>query len=437
MKTKQILSTILASTLLAGTMVGCGSSSGASSQSSSDAGSGKTIKVYQLKVEINDALQELAKKYEKEKGVKVEVTSVGGGADYGASLKAEFQKGTEPDIFMIQGAGDYETWKHKIDDLSDQGWVKNAVKGTLDTVTIDGKVYGMPAATEGYGLLYNKDILDKAGIDPKSLDSFDKLKAAFETLDSKKAELGLDNVVSYTTKEFWVTGNHTFNIPLATQDNPAQFTKDYLAGKADIVNNKQFNDWMNLVELLCKYGGGKNLDTIDYSTQVGNFALGKTAFLHQGNWVAGDLQKLEDPNKKFHMGFAPLAINNDSKVSGSIPVGVPMYWVVNKDSKINKEAKEFLDWMVTSQTGQEALVKDMNMIPAFTNFTVESDNELNKSISEYNKEGKTLPWAFTNLPDGFNKNSVAPLFSKFINTDMGPQAKKDMLQGIQDATKAK
>lgn len=275
MKTKQILSTILASTLLAGTMVGCGSSSGASSQSSSDGGSGKTIKVYQLKVEINDALQELAKKYEKEKGVKVEVTSVGGGADYGASLKAEFQKGTEPDIFMIQGAGDYETWKHKIDDLSDQGWVKNAVKGTLDTVTIDGKVYGMPAATEGYGLLYNKDILDKAGIDPKSLDSFDKLKAAFETLDSKKAELGLDNVVSYTTKEFWVTGNHTFNIPLATQDNPAQFTKDYLAGKADIVNNKQFNDWMNLVELLCKYGGGKNLDTIDYSTQVGNFALGR------------------------------------------------------------------------------------------------------------------------------------------------------------------
>lgn len=438
MKTKKILSTILASALLVGTMTGCGSSStGTSAQSPSDSGSGKTVRVYQLKVEINDALQELAKKYEKEKGVKVDVTSVGGGADYGASLKAEFQKGTEPDIFMIQGSGDYQIWKHKIDDLSSEKWISNAFKGTLDTVTIDGKVYGMPVATEGYGLIYNKDILDKAGIDPKSIDTFDKLKAAFETLDSKKADLGIDNVVSYTTKEFWVTGNHTFNIPLATQDNSTQFTQDYLAGKADIVNNKQFNDWMNLVELLCKYGGGKNLDTIDYTTQVGNFALGKTAFLHQGNWVAGDLKKLEDPNKKFDMGFVPLAINNDSKISGSIPVGVPMYWVVNKDSKVNKEAKEFLDWMVTSQAGQEALVKDMGMIPAFTNFTVESDNPLNKSINEYNKAGKTLPWAFTNLPDGFNKNSLAPLFSKFINTDMGDQAKKDMLQGIQDATKAK
>ena len=435
MKTKKILSTILVSALLVGTMVGCGTSSSVgSSDSASKSDSGKTVKIFQLKVEINDALQQLAKKYEQEKGVKVEITSVGGGADYGASLKAEFQKGTEPDVFMVQGAGDYGVWKHKIDDLSSEAWVKNAVKGALDTITFDGKVYGMPAATEGYGLIYNKEILDKAGIDPKSIDTFDKLKAAFEKLDSKKAELGLDNVISYTTKETWVTGNHTFNIPLAAQENPKQFTEDYVAGKADVVNNKQFNDWMNLVELMCKYGGGKTLDTIDYSHQVGSFALGKTAFMQQGNWVASDLKNLD---AKFDMGFVPLAINDDTKVSGSIPVGVPMYWVVNKDSKVNKEAKEFLDWMVTSKTGQESIVKDMNMIPAFTNFTVESDNALNKSISEYNKAGKTIPWAFTNLPDGFSMNNIGPLFSKFLTTDMGAQAKKDMLQGIQDAKRSK
>ena len=293
MKTKKILSTILATTLLVGTMVGCGTTSSTGSGSAAKTESGKTVKIFQLKVEINDQLQALAKKYEEEKGVKVEITSVGGGADYGASLKAEFQKGTEPDVFMVQGAGDYGIWKHKIDDLSSEAWVKNAVKGTLDTITFDGKVYGMPAATEGYGLIYNKAILDKAGIDPKSIDTFDKLKAAFEKLDSKKAELGLDNVVSYTTKETWVTGNHTFNIPLAAQENPKQFTEDYVARKADVVNNKQFNDWMNLVELLCKYGGGKTLDTIDYSNQVGNFALGKTAFMQQGNWVASDLKNLE------------------------------------------------------------------------------------------------------------------------------------------------
>lgn len=434
MKMKKVLATVLATTLACGILAGCGSPAPGTQDTADTAkkdGEGKVVRVFQLKVEINDALQALAKKYEEETGVKVEVTSVGGGADYGASLKAEFQKGTEPDIFMIQGAGDYGVWKHKIDDLTSEPWVKNAVNGTLDTVTFDNKVYGMPAATEGYGLMYNKEILDKAGIDPKTIDTFDKLKVAFETLDSKKAELGIDNVVSYTTKETWVTGNHTFNIPLAAQEDPTQFVKDYVAGTADIVNNQAFKDWMNLVELMCKYGGGKTLDTIDYSNQVGNFALEKTAFIQQGNWIASDLKNLD---AKFDMGFIPLSINNDTKVSGSIPVGVPMYWVVNKDSAVNKEAKAFLDWMVTSDAGQESLVKDMNMIPAFKGFKVESDNTLNKSISEFNNAGKTLQWAFTNLPDGFTMEKIGPLFSTFAGSDMGDAAKTAMLQGIQDVS---
>ena len=96
--------------------------------------------------------------------------------------------------------------------------------------------------------------------------------------------------------------------------------------------------------------------------------------------------------------------------------------------------KEFLDWMVESQTGQEALVKDMNMIPAFTNFKAESSNTLNKSITEYNNSGNTLKWAFTNFPDGFTMNDIGPVFSKFLNTDMGDAAKKEMLQNIQDAS---
>lgn len=426
---KKVLAAVLAASMISGVFFGCSSNSGISENDTNGGDEQKVVKVFQLKVEINESLQAIAKEYEEETGVKVEVTSVGGGADYGAALKAEFQKGTEPDIFMIQGAGDLEVWSHKVDDLSSEKWVSNAVKGTLDTVTKDEKIYGMPVATEGYGLIYNKEILDKASIDPSSIDTFDKLKAAFEKLESMKSDLGLENVVSYTTKETWVTGNHTFNIGLAAQEDPTQFTKDYIAGTTDLANNQGFKEWMNLVDLLCKYGGGSTLDTIDYSTQVGNFALGKTAFIQQGNWISNDLSGL---GADFEMGFVPLAINNDTKVSGSIPVGVPMYWAVNKDSEVNEEAKAFLDWTVTSDAGQEALVKDMKMIPAFTNFTVETDDKLAKSIIEYNNDGKTLPWAFTNMPDGFTMEEVGPIFSKYAKGEID-QTK--MLEEIQALTK--
>ena len=425
---KKVLSTILTASLLAGTFVGCSSNSGKTENDTKN-NENKVVKVFQLKVEINDALLKLAEEYEKETGVKVEITSVGGGADYGAALKAEFQKGTEPDIFMIQGAGDLKVWEHKLDDLSSEKWVSNAFDGTLDTVKKDGKLYGMPVAIEGYGLAYNKDILDKASIDPKSINTFDKLKEAVEKLDSMKAELGLENVISYTTKETWVTGNHTFNIALATQEKPDEFTQNYIAGTADIVNNQNFKDWMNLVDLLTKYGGGAALDTIDYSTQVGNFALGKTAFLHQGNWVAGDLAGLDTD---FDMGFVPLAINNDTKISGSIPVGVPMYWTVNKDSKVNAEAKAFLDWMVSSETGQKSLIVDMKMIPAYKNFTIKTDDKLAKSIMEFSDAGNTIPWAFTNLPDGFSMENIGPIFSKYAKGEID---KTQMLEEIQALTK--
>ena len=433
---KKILATILSASIICGAFVGCSSKPAENTENPGNDSTpvettDKTVKVFQLKVEINDALQNLAKKYEEETGVKVEITTVGGGADYGAALKAEFAKGkdAEPDVFMIQGAGDLGVWEHKVDDLTSEPWISKAVNGTLDTVTVDGKVYGMPVATEGYGLIYNKSLLDAAGIDPSSINTFSKLKVAFETLESKKADLGIENVVSYTTKETWVTGNHTFNIPLALQENSREYVESYIAGTADVVNNQAFIDWMNLVELLCTYGGGSALDTIDYSTQVGNFALGKTAFLHQGNWVAGDLKNLEID---FEIGFVPLAVNENTTQSGSIPVGVPMYWTVNKDSEVNAEARAFLDWMITSETGQKSLIEDMNMIPAFTNFTIESDDQLAQSIVSFNNAGKTIPWAFTNLPDGFSMNEVGPIFSKFAKGEID---KTQMLQEIENLNK--
>ena len=40
-----------------------------------------------------------------------------------------------------------------VEDLSDQEWLKNTVDGSLDDVTLDGKVYGIPVSVEGYGCI--------------------------------------------------------------------------------------------------------------------------------------------------------------------------------------------------------------------------------------------------------------------------------------------
>ena len=124
------------------------------------------ITIVQNKVEIDAALQEFAKLYEQKTGVKVKVITGGGSSDYNTVLKAEFASGSEPDIFVIEGPSGYDLYAEKIAPMDGAEWTKYTEQAYLNP---EGKIVGFPVAVEGYGLAYNKDILDKAGIDPATL----------------------------------------------------------------------------------------------------------------------------------------------------------------------------------------------------------------------------------------------------------------------------
>ena len=170
--------------------------------------------IVQNKVEITTAMEEYAAKYTEKTGVPVKVITGGGSSDYNTVLKAEMQSGREPDIFVIEGPSSYDLWADKIADQTGAEWTQYTAAAYMD----GDKVVGFPVAVEGYGLAYNKNILDKAGIDPATLTTYDAYEAAFAKLDSMKEELGLDMVVSMvagtTTGMTWVTGLHNFNVYL-------------------------------------------------------------------------------------------------------------------------------------------------------------------------------------------------------------------------------
>jgi len=361
------------------------------------------IVICQNKVEITAALEEFAKVYEAKTGVPVKVITGGGSSDYNTVLKAEMQSGREPDIWVIEGPTGYELWADKIADQAGAEWTKYTAAAYMD----GDKVVGFPVAVEGYGLAYNADILAKAGIDPATLTNYDAYAAAFEKLDSMKAELGLDMVVSMvagtTTGMTWVTGLHNFNVYLTVGNkrNDTTYIDQVLAGKVDA---ERFHQYCQYVALLFKYSDPDMLINGTQDSQLAAFANGKAAFYHQGNWMDPSLVQL---NPSFEIAYAPHAFLHED--TDGILVNPPSWYVVNENGN-KDEAIAFLNFLATSEEGADYMVNKAAMVPAFTNVTLAPTTPLSKSVMEWNAAGKTYDWQQYKLPDGFGMGTLGAIY---------------------------
>lgn len=411
---KKLFSGLMATVLTTSVLLAACSSDGEKS-SGSESKDKTVVDVFQFKVEFKDQFEALAEAYEEINGdVEINITSVGGGEDYGAALKSKFASGNEPAIYNIGGPQDVKDWQDKLADLSDTEAAAVALDGTLDGVTADGKVLGLPYNQEGYGFLYNKEIFKKAGINPEEITSYDSLVKVVETLDSKKDDLGIKAVFALPGKETWVTGLHLSNTFISPEFDGNVVTA-FESGKVDFTYGYAFK---NILDLQNKYSVQPTV-SLDYSQQVEElFSLGNVAIIQQGNWVYGSIAGIDQEFADTNVGILPIPVEGYQE--DSIPVGVPMYWGVNsnKDEEVIKEAKAFLDWMYTSEEGKEAVLTEFKFIPAYKGYDVSKISDpLSQAVYEYATAGKTIGWAFMGYPTGWGQNELGVNIQKYLSDE--------------------
>jgi raffinose/stachyose/melibiose transport system substrate-binding protein len=392
--------------LVVGIIVGCSSKSTSSDDTKKDPKDSKedevvTLNFFQFKVEIAEQLQKMIDEFETENpNIKVKLETVGGGADYGAALKAKFASGEKPDIFNNGGFKELELWKEHLADLSDEPWAEHVLPiGKVPMTDTDGKLYGMPVNLEGYGFIYNKDLFEKAGITEPP--------ATISELKDAAAKLKDAGITPFSAGygEWWVIGQHLLNIGFAQQDDPVAYIEGLYDGSQKIVGNEKFAQFKEVLDTEIKFANDNPITT-DYNTQVTLFASGQTAMLQQGNWTENMITEI---NPEINMGFLPIPISDDKATADRLPVGVPNNWVVNKNSEHLEEAKLFLEWMVTSETGKRYITEEFAFIPAFDNIEPTGLGDLGQSILEYSKQDKTIPWTWFRWPDGANKEFAAAI----------------------------
>lgn len=419
MKKKLLALALVAAMAMGLVACGGGSASGSSDAAADDAAkteeaaapaaSGEgDIRLVNGKIEVDAALKAAAEAYKAETGVTVAIESMGGGVNIQDTLKGYFQADNMPDIFVCGSDADFGNWTGKLADLSGEPWAADTDAGYKDA---DGKIIGFPYTTEAIGLAYNASILEAAGIDPASITGPESMKAAFETLDAKKDELGLTAVIGWCCEAkdlYWSTGSHSFanylDAGLARDDTTYS---DLLAeGKID---EARFQKYAEMIALFNQYSDPALLTSGTYDQQILGFASGKYAFVTQGSWIGATMTS-DDAEQyaaagNFKVGMIPYAFDEGID---TILTNSPSWWAVFENDNTQK-AKDFLTWLA-GDAGQKFLVEDAGFISPFKSCKYVANDPFAQTITDFTAAGKTSSWHWLKNKASLDQNVLGQLY---------------------------
>lgn len=416
MKLKKVMAAMLAATLIASTVLtGCGggtSKNGAdtkgesngTAQDTSDKGSDDSAKaadkiiIFQSKVEIVDKLEALAEEYQEETGVEVEVWGTTGD-DYFQQLKTKLANNQGPTVFSLAPGAESKQMEAYLADLSDLSFIDKIADGMANE--INGVKVGIPYTIEGFGMVYNKNLVDGSAITTSD--------ALVSMLEEQKAN-GI-NGLGLSQESYFMIG-HMLNTPFALQDDPEGFVEQVTKGEVNLGDVEAFQEFAKVYAAI-----RDNCDNpleVNYDKECGDFATGKSAAIHQGNWC---YSMFADYDIDFEMGMAALPLSGNDKLA----VSVPSAWYVNSQASPEEiqAGKDFLNWLYTSETGTRYLMEEFGFIPVVEGMESPDSDPLSQEVAKFAEEGKTITWPMNYWPAGIVDVYLVPVAEQFFTSDMG------------------
>ncbi|WP_173918189.1 extracellular solute-binding protein [Halobacillus sp. Marseille-Q1614] len=402
--------------ILAACSGGDSGSDSAEGESGGDSEAADSITIFQSKVEISDQLEALAEQYTEETGVDVEIWGTTGD-DYFSQLQIRLNSNQGPSIFTLGNEREAERLESYLYDMSGESYVENIAPDM--ELKLGDQIVGIPYGVEGYGLVYNKDL-----VSPEDITNYDSFASTLEKLSAEGV-----NPLSLSQEAFFLIG-HMSNYPFALQDDYRAFVDRLSAGEVTMSETEEFQEFGKFLEAI-KANAGNPMD-VNYDEQMGDFATGKTAMVHQGNWAYG---MLADYELDFEVGMMPFPLMGNDKLA----VGVGGNWAINgtKDEGEIQAASDFLEWMHTSEEGQRYIVEEFGFVPAMTNIEANDLDPLSQAVFEASNSGETIPWAQNYFPANVIQNDFTPVAQEFyLNEDMtGEQFIEQLDAAWQNATK--
>lgn len=396
------LATVMAMSVML--LAGCGGSSGG--EETGNTGSTDGITVFNSKMEIQDQLLEMAKKYEKETGVHVEVYY--SSDTVSAHLATRYASDNPYTLSMVDAKDIYSLAEEHAADLSGEEWVKD----TEYAIDIGGKTYGFPVCVEARGIIYNADAIEKITgkkFDPEQYKTLKAFKGLIEEL--KKGGMEAPTGVM---KEDWSLGAHYLAQVYEEQEDPDAFLMDLSKDKVKLMKNEKFNSLMDTFDVL-KDNNYARESAISAEREISEkkLAEGEIAFMFGGNW---DWSQINQFDYTENMGIMPVPQDMDDGMNEKLVGGGSKYFFIDSSANTTDEqrqqAKDFLNWLVYNENGQSFLVNDCALVPAFSNIKLPISDPLGASVSKYTNAGKLIP-NYNYLPDD-HFAILGAMFQKYL-----------------------
>ena len=286
---------------------------------------------------------------------------------------------------------------------------------------IRDRLYGFPLCVEAPGIVYNKTAIENIigrDFDPADYATIEDFSALLEELRAG----GMENPV-ILNKEDWALGGQLLRNLYVLQDGTAdgayQFIKDLQNG-ASLMDNQGFQDLFKDYDLFIEYNINKaDALAADYDLNASYISEGEGAFWISGSWVWPDMVDFVDDSMEY--GIMPLPADGEA-VSGKIFAYATKQIAVDKEVATEEQqaaALDFLNWLVYSEEGQDALANKLEIVVAFSNSTKEPTNPLNVALKSYIDAGNTINNAPFAVPVSYTHLSKKSLFAWiFLITSM-------------------
>lgn len=349
------------------------------------------LELYYYKQENQDGLKKLVAQFVKENpGITIDLLIVPNDAD--ATMSARAAQGKLPDILQMQSYSRVAEYAEKgyLVDLTKQPVLAKVVDSAKPAVTWNAKLWGLPMDFAGIGIIYNKDIFAKYGLQaPTTYREMEKVCRTLRT-NGMTPFAGL-------LKENWSMGHfitlvHT-NLLAAKKIAPAKFVADMNAGKTSY--GAVDTDQLFSVIDFYRANMDKNAEEWNWNEQQAAFAEGKAAMMVQGLWSYG---AAIGTNPKLNCGFVPFPVFNDVKMN-KFYADVDSCFGVSAQSSADKKAAalKFLEWLATPQA-QKIWVEDYKLTLSFKGADVSKLGVPFVDLMTNVGKNGAYPWAFASYP---------------------------------------